>query len=75
MRHNRDVMLVAWRDKRIVRVLSTLHRDEMRTVMVRKKDKEELQMKQKPVVIVAARDGAGGELQPQGCHPVPAEEL
>ena len=57
MRHNREVMLVAWRDKRIVRILSTLHRDEMRTVPVREKDKEELQMKQKPVAIVEYNHG------------------
>ena len=35
-RHNEDIIVLAWRDKRIVRMITTHHQDEM-TVQVRQK--------------------------------------
>lgn len=37
MVHDGRVMLLAWKDKRIVRMISTIHKDEMGIAMVRQK--------------------------------------
>lgn len=51
-RHNDAVMVVAWRDKRIVRMISTFHQDAMTTVEVRKKGQSERVPQRKPVCVV-----------------------
>ncbi|KAM3876247.1 piggyBac transposable element-derived protein 4-like [Diretmus argenteus] len=50
--HNDAVMVLAWRDKRIVRMISTFHTDEMRTVEVRQKGQSERVPQRKPACVV-----------------------
>ncbi|KAM3837991.1 piggyBac transposable element-derived protein 4-like [Diretmus argenteus] len=51
-RHNDAVMVLAWRDKRIVRMISTFHQDEMITVEVRQKGHGERVPQRKPACVV-----------------------
>ncbi|KAM3850406.1 piggyBac transposable element-derived protein 4-like [Diretmus argenteus] len=51
-RHNDAVMVLAWRDKRIVRMISTFHQDEMTTVEVRQKGHGERVPQRKPACVV-----------------------
>ena len=50
-RHTDDVMVLAWRDKRIVRMISTLHQDEMKTVEVRERGQSRRVAQQKPACV------------------------
>ena len=52
MRHNDDVMVLAWRDKRIVNMVSTFHQHEMEDVMVWQKNVRARVPKPKPVCIL-----------------------
>ena len=51
-RHNGAVMVLAWRDKRIVRMISTFHPDEMMTVEVRQKGSSVRVLQRKPACVV-----------------------
>ena len=51
MRHNGDVMVTAWRDKRVVRVVSTIHKHRMVTVQERKKGRSGRVEVQKPLAV------------------------
>ena len=59
-RHNEDVMILAWRDKRIVRMITTHHQDEMKTVQVRQKGHSDRVEQQKPSCVVAYNDLMSG---------------
>ncbi|KAM3872215.1 piggyBac transposable element-derived protein 4-like [Diretmus argenteus] len=50
--HNDVAMVLAWRDKRIVRMISTFHQDEMKTVAVREKGQSVRIPQLKPACIV-----------------------
>ncbi|KAM3842484.1 piggyBac transposable element-derived protein 4-like [Diretmus argenteus] len=51
-RHNDVAMVLAWRDKRIVRMISTFHQDDMKTVAVREKGQSVRIPQLKPACIV-----------------------
>ena len=51
-RHNNTVMVLAWRDKRIVRMISTFHQDEMTTIEVRQKGHSERVPQRKPASVI-----------------------
>ena len=42
-RHNEKVLVLAWKDKKVVKMVTTLHEDKMETVMVWQKGKKEKQ--------------------------------
>ena len=50
-RHNGKVMVLAWRDKRIVKMVSTLHQDEERTVNVKQKGEKKRVAQKKPACV------------------------
>ena len=50
-RHNGRVLITAWRDKRIVKVMSTVHQDKMVTVKQRQKGRSVPLDIQKPVAV------------------------
>ncbi|KAM3857245.1 piggyBac transposable element-derived protein 4-like [Diretmus argenteus] len=51
-RHNDVAMVLAWRDKRIVRMISTFHKDEMKTVAVRQRGQSDRITQLKPACVV-----------------------
>ena len=51
-KHNDIAMVLAWRDKRIVRMISTFHQDKMETVACRQKGQSVPVPQQKPQVII-----------------------
>ena len=60
MRHNGKVMVVAWRDKRVVRAISTHHENENTTVWVKQKGTKEKVTTEKPVCVAQYNKGMGG---------------
>ncbi|XP_077397628.1 heterogeneous nuclear ribonucleoprotein U-like protein 1 isoform X2 [Festucalex cinctus] len=52
-RHNGDVMVVAWQDKRVVKMVTTCHKDTMRKVEVRRKGEKDEAVVLKPECVVA----------------------
>lgn len=53
MRHNRSVMVIAWHDKRLVKMITTCHEDKMQRVEVWKKGEKEKVSQLKPSCVVA----------------------
>ena len=59
-RHKNDIMCLAWRDKRIVRMLSTIGDNKMIQITVRKRGLPDGEQKEKPHCIVLYNTSMGG---------------
>ncbi len=58
--HNNRVMVLAWRDKKIVKMITSLHQDKMQTAEVWQKGKNERVSVQKPTCVVAYNNSMNG---------------
>ncbi|KAG5277832.1 hypothetical protein AALO_G00091870 [Alosa alosa] len=58
--HNNTVMVLAWRDKKIVKMITSLHQDEMQTAEVWQRGHNERVPVQKPACIVAFNHSMNG---------------
>lgn len=60
VRHNNKVMVVAWQDKRLVKMLTTCHQDRMQKVEVWQKGQKDKVSQMKPECVVAYNASMNG---------------
>ncbi|XP_077435662.1 M-phase phosphoprotein 8 isoform X3 [Vanacampus margaritifer] len=78
VRHNTKVLVVAWQGKRLKRMVTTFHKDEMQTVDVWRKEPKKRVAFQKPVCVVdynAAMNGVDKMDQNISYHPFTRKTL
>ncbi|XP_030018120.1 piggyBac transposable element-derived protein 4-like isoform X2 [Sphaeramia orbicularis] len=60
VRHRKNVMVLAWRDKQVVKMVTTMHQNNMENIQVWQKGHHEKVTKQKPTCIVEYNNAMNG---------------